>query len=99
MELGPAAKPGSKTARVCREMVSVVRRRGLVWDIVFLVLGVGMAVVARDTFMGAVGAVVAGVRSFLGGRENEKGTGKRRVVGDVIREEEELVGVEKGKLG
>lgn len=97
VELGPAAKLGSKTAQLCGEMVSGVRKRGLVWDIVFLVLGVGMAVVARDTFMGAVGAVVTGVKSFWGG--GETGKGKSRAVGDVIREEEELMGVEKGKLG
>ncbi|KAF8424864.1 hypothetical protein EV426DRAFT_597528 [Tirmania nivea] len=98
VELGPAAKLGSKTVEVCGEMVSGVRRRGFVWDVLFLVLGVGMAVVARDTFMGAMGAVVAGLRSFWGGAE--KGKGKSRAAGDIIREEEELVGGgEKGKLG
>ncbi|KAF8438293.1 hypothetical protein BGX38DRAFT_1273683 [Terfezia claveryi] len=97
VELGPAAKLGSKTARVCGEMVSGVRKRGLVWDIVLLVLGVGMAVIARDTFMGAVGAVMAGVKDLC--RGGEKGKGKSRAAVDVIREEEELVGMEKGKLG
>ena len=51
VELGPAARLGSKTSEVCGEMVSGVQRRGLLWDIVFLILGVGMAVVARDTFI------------------------------------------------
>lgn len=82
VELGPAAKLGSKTARVCGEMVSGVRKRGLVWDIVLLVLGVGMAVIARDTFMGAVGAVMAGVKGIW--RGGEKGKGKSRAAVDVI---------------
>lgn len=105
VELGPAAKEGSKTAEVCGEMVRGIQKGGWVWDVLFLVLGVGMAFVARETFMGAVSAVLGGARRFVGTGSVSKGKGRADAI--LEEEEEELVGVdlgkrreeEKGKLG
>lgn len=99
VELGPAAQEGSRTARVCGEMLSGVQKRGWAWDLLFLVLGVGMAFVAKETFWGAVMAVVDGVKKYFGMGSPGMRKGKGRAGEDVIREEDEgeLMGVDKGK--
>lgn len=86
VQLGPASKPNSMTAQVCRGMPVPVHHGTWAWDFVLVVVVVAMVFVARETVIGAFNALVYSLRMLLhGGNIKVKG---RILVnhGDVIED-------------